>query len=33
MLAMEYITDKERGNFNQLRRENGDNEIVILYWD
>ena len=31
--AMEYITDKERGNFSQLSRENGDNKIVILYWD
>ena len=31
--AMEYITDKERGNFNQLSRENGDHKIVILYWD
>lgn len=31
--TMEYITNRERGNFNQLGRENGDNKIVILYWD
>ena len=27
--AMEYITDKERGNFYQLIKENGDNKIII----
>jgi len=32
--AMEYITNKEQGNFNQfISRENYDNEIIMLYWD